>query len=218
MKRIGAALAVYLFPLIAAASPAAESHGGEHGGGIVWVSDVFGNEGKTGLIFILINFGVLLYLLERILFKPLRRRTAEKHDAIKAELDAATKAHAEAKAMVSEYRRRLDGLAEEAKALLAEAREKAEADRQRIIEAAEREAKQIKESAAAAAAREAEALRRQIEAEVVDQAVARAEKIIVESINASDQRRMVDDYVGHLTQVDFSGPDSSGRGAAGGAA
>lgn len=197
----------------------AEEHAGSHGHeeGIVWVSDVFGNEGKTGLLFILFNFAVLLYLLNRILFKPLRERTHAKHAAVKSELEHATAAHEEARAMVDEYRDKLDGLNKEAESLMKDARERAEADRKRIIEAAEREAEQIKAAAQAAAERDAESHRSRLEAEVVDRAVERAEKILRERIGPADQRTMVDDFVARLGTVDFSGGKSSSA-SSGGAA
>lgn len=200
-----------------AAGHAAEAagHGGDaHAGGIVWVSDVIGNTGKTGLVFLLINFAILLYLLEKILFSKLRARTTEKHTTVKSELEQATSAHQEAKTMVAEYRSKLDGLTKEAESLMDEARERAESDRKRIIEAAEREAEQIRASAIAAAERDADSHRRRLEAEVIDRAVDRAEKIIREKIGPTDQRKMVDDYVAHLGTVDFgtkgSAPTSTG--------
>lgn len=198
---VAAALVVNLWPTLSWAAPAAH---GDHGG-IVWISDVFGNTGKTGLVFLLINFAVLFYILDKVLFSKLRARTADKHATVKSELTRATEAHAEAKAMVAEYREKLDGLTGKAEALLAEAAERAEADRKRIIAAAEREAEQIKASARAAAERDAEYHRRVLEAEVVDRAVERAEQIIRDTIGPADQRTMVEDYVAHLGGVDFSG-------------
>lgn len=237
LAKVAAVACVYLAPIVALAAPGAHApaaeasrhadsavaeHAAEHSGhaepdGIVWVSDVFGNEGKTGLLFILFNFAVLLYLLNRILFKPLRERTHAKHAAVKSELEEATAAHKEARSMVDEYRDKLDGLNKEAESLMKDARERAEADRKRIIEAAEREAEQIKAAAKAAAERDAESHRSRLEAEVVDRAVERAEKILRERIGPADQRTMVDDFVARLGTVDFSGGKSSSA-SSGGAA
>ncbi|MBL4687351.1 MAG: ATP synthase F0 subunit B [Nannocystaceae bacterium] len=212
---------VLLSPALALAAPhaqdghaaAGEAHH-EAASGIVWVSDIFGNTGKTGLLFILFNFAVLMYLLEKILFSKLRAKTRDKHETVKAELSHATEAHREAKSMVADYRAKLDGLAKQGEALLEEARERAESDRKRIIEAAEREAQQIRTSATAAAERDADAHRRRLEGEVIDRAVERAEAIIRERIGANDQRTMVDDYVSRLTSVDLSGHAKRTRGAA----
>lgn len=212
---------VLLSPALALAAPHAQSghaptgdaHHEAHSG-IVWVSDIVGNTGKTGLLFILFNFAVLMYLLEKILFSKLRAKTRDKHETVKTELAHATEAHREAKSMVTDYRAKLDGLAKQGEALLEEARERAEADRKRIIEAAEREAEQIRTSATAAAERDADAHRRRLEGEVIDRAMKDAEALIRQRIRANDQRTMVEDYVSRLTSVDLSGHGKRTRGAA----
>lgn len=184
-----------------------------HGGEIEWVTPIFGSTGKLGLLWILINFAVLLWILEKILFAPLRARTRAKHDTVKAELDKATAAREEAESVMAETKGRLDRLDDEIAALMADAKAKAEADRKRLLEAAEREAEQIKAAALASAEREAAARRRQLEAEIVDRAVERAEALLRQRITPADQRSMVDRYVEQLGQFDgrqdstsFGGP------------
>jgi ATP synthase F0 subunit b len=191
-----------LLPAAALAAPEA------HGGGIEWVTPIIGHTGKLGLLWSIINFAVLLWILEKILFKPLRNRTRNKHDAVKSEIDKATAAREEAEGVLAEYRGRLDRLDAEIDALLVDAKAKAEADRARIIEAAEREAAQITATAQAVAEREAAARRRQLEAEIVDRAVARAEELLRSKINPADQRSMVDRYVEQLGAVGFGGRPS----------
>lgn len=192
---------------LAEVAHAAAEHGAGHAPdtGIEWVTPIFGNTGKLGLLWAFINFAVLLWILEKILFKPLRNRTSAKHDAVKSEIDKATSAREQAESVLAEYRARLDGLDKEIDGLLADAKAKAEADRVRIIEAAKLEAEQITASAVATAEREAASRRRQLESEVVDRAVARAEALLRERINPTDQRSMVDRYVDQLGALDFGG-------------
>lgn len=165
---------------------------------IVWISPIFGNTGKTGLLWILINFVVLMWILEKLLFSKLRQRTAVKHDAIKSELDKATAARTEAETVLADVKSRLGRLDAEAAELLADAKARAEADRKRIIEAAEQEAERIRAAAIATSEREAEVRRRQLEAELVDRAVSRAEELLRKQFTPSDQARMVDDYVSQV--------------------
>jgi F-type H+-transporting ATPase subunit b len=185
-----------------ALAAAPEAHGD---GGIEWVTPIIGNTGKLGLLWSFINFAVLLWILEKILFKPLRSRTRDKHDAVKSELDKATAARQEAEGVLAEYRGRIERLDAEVAELLAEAKAKAEADRIRIIDAAKREAEQITATAMATAEREAAARRRQLEAEIVERAVERAEALLRSKITPADQRGMVDRYVEQLGSVDFGG-------------
>ena len=184
------------------AEPAATAH---HGGGIEWITPVFGHSGKIGLLWILINFAVLMWLLEKLLFSKLRASTKVKHDSAKTELQRATEAREQAEATLKKYESRLSGLEKEIGELMAEAKVRAEADRKRIVEAAEHEAAQIKASAIATAEREAGAMRRKLETEIVDRAVERAEKLIRERIGGADQTRMVDQFVTRLGSIDLTG-------------
>ncbi|MCX4239569.1 F0F1 ATP synthase subunit B family protein [Paraliomyxa miuraensis] len=190
----------------AGAAGAAEAAGHGAHGGIEWVTPIFGGSGKLGLLWILINFAALLWILERLLFAPLRARTRNKHDTVKSEIDKATAAREEAESVLAQTKDRLDELDDEIGTLMADAKAKAEADRKRIVEAAEREAEQIKATAVATAEREAAARRRQLEAEIVDRAVERAEAILRQRITPADQRGMVDRYVDQLGSVSFGGP------------
>lgn len=175
-------------------------------GALEWITPVFGNDGKTGVVWLFLNFAVLMWILNKILFKGLRAKTALKHDTIKAELDKATSARTEAEAILGEYRGRLDRLDGEVDELMADAKRRAESDREAIIEQAKKEAERIKAAAVAAGEREADARRRTIENEVIDRAIDRAGAIIRDKISADDQQKMFSDYLTSLDKVQFAGP------------
>jgi F-type H+-transporting ATPase subunit b len=183
------------------------------GGGIEWITPIINNgPGKMGLLWMLINFVVLLFILEKLLFKPLRNRTAAKHDAIKAELDRAQTARKEAETLIAEYKARLERLQAEIDELTEDAKERAESDRKRIVAAAQEEAARIEAAAKAGAEREADARRRQIEAEVVERAIARAEELLRKGIGGEDHRRMTDEYVDKLARVQLGEQPRAGGG------
>lgn len=192
----------YLLPAIAHAGP----HGEGHDDGIVFFNDPFAGEEKTGILWLLINFAALMFVLNKLLFQPLIRKTAAKHDDIKSSLEKATAAHKEAESIIAEYRGRMEKLDDEIAELEADAKKRAEADRKRIVEAAEAEAQRIKEAAKSAAERDAESRRKALENEILDRALERAEAAIRKSIGTADQRRMVDDYVGSLGNVTLGSP------------
>lgn len=219
LNRGAALLAVaasYLLPAIAYAAPAhgeahgAEGHTGAHGdghdGGIVFFNDPFAGEEKTGIIWLLINFAALMFVLNKLLFQPLIRKTAAKHDDIKLSLEKATAARMEAESIISEYRGRMEKLDDEIAELKAGAKKRAESDRAKIIEAAQAEAQRIKDAAKAAAERDAESRRKALENEILDRALERAEATIRKAIGTTDQRRMVDDFVGSLGGVKLGSP------------
>lgn len=215
-SRLAAAIAaaVALFtPVVASASPAPEDFEREaHGGTIEWITPIFGHDGNTGLLWVIINFVVLLWLLEKLLFSKLRARTREKHDTIKGEIDRAQAAREEAEALVSDYQARIGRLEGEIEELMQDAKRRAEIEREKIVTAAQAEAERIREAAVAAAEREAERRRRQIENEIVDRALERAESTIRQRMTTSDQRRMVGDYIGQLGELDFTTAPSASSG------
>jgi F0F1-type ATP synthase membrane subunit b/b' len=198
---IAAFACVWLAPLTQAlASPPSQEHGAapEHTG-IKWLGDGFlggpGEDGRTGFLIILINFAVLMLVLDRILFRKLRRDNAEKSDRIRLELERATKARAEAEALLREYDTKLTALEAEVESIRAAATASAEAERTRILREAEEAAEAIKRAAARAAERETARVRAELEREIATQALDRAEAAIRSSINATDQRRLLDAWV-----------------------
>src|SRR5262249_38125640 len=135
---------VWLAPLAQAlASPPShgDGHAEGHGGGIKWLGDGFlggpGEDGRTGFLIILINFAVLMLILDKILFRKLRRDNAEKSDRIRLELERATKARAEAEALAREYETKLTALEAEIESIRAAAKTSAEAESARIVREAQ---------------------------------------------------------------------------------
>ena len=217
--------AVWLGPLVALASPPAgehaageaghagaehaAGHGAEHAGGIKWLGDGFlggpGEDGRTGYLILLINFIVLMLVLNKLLFRNLRRSNAEASDVIRLELERATKARAEAEALVLEYETKLAALESEIEEIRANAKISAEAEHARILVEAGEQAEKIKLAATRAAEREAARFRVELEREIVDQAMSRAEAAIRKSFGGTDQRRLVDAWVEEVSAAQIGG-------------
>ncbi|KIG12307.1 ATP synthase F0 sector subunit b [Enhygromyxa salina] len=217
---IAAFALVWLAPLaVALASPPhgeaehaaghAADHGAEHAGGIKWLGDGFlggpGEDGRTGFLIILINFVVLMLVLNKLLFQNLRRSNAEASDVIRLELERATKARAEAEALVLEYETKLSALESEIVEIRAHAVQSAEAEHARILADAAEQAEKVKVAATRAAEREAARFRAELEREIVDQAMQRAEQAIRASFGGTDQRRLVDAWVEEVSSATIGG-------------
>jgi F-type H+-transporting ATPase subunit b len=218
VNRLAAFVFVWLAPVLAFASPP-DSHGGGHGGGghggetehqgIKWLGDGFlggpGEDGRTGFLIILINFVLLMLLLDKILFRKLRRDNAEKSDRIRLELERATKARADAEALMREYEIKLSALEIEVTSIRTAATASAEAERARILAEAERAAVEIKRAATRAAERETARYRAELEREIATQALDRAEAAIRSSIGVTDQRRLLDAWIADVSSTKISG-------------
>jgi F0F1-type ATP synthase membrane subunit b/b' len=209
---------VYAAPLLALASPPSGGHGhGEAEPGIKWWGDGFlggpGADGKTGFALIIINFVVLLWVLNKILFKNLRNNNAQASDVIRLELERATKARSEAEALVKEYEVKLAALETEVVDIREAARVAAEAEHERIVAEAHEQAEKIKQAAVRAGEREGARRRAELEAEIVEHALARAEAAIRSSFGPGDQRRLVDAWIDEVGKTDIKGEQLSQPGA-----
>jgi F-type H+-transporting ATPase subunit b len=198
----------------------AAAHGGGHGaahpGGLDYVlsSDFWlhwptKEDSRTGFLYICINFVVLMFILNKILFKNLVAANRDKSDSIKLDLERASEARSRAEALVAKYESRLAALTDEIAGIRKTAEEQAQKEGERIVAEAKEEAEKIKRSAADAAEREGVRRQREIEAEVVDRAMAKAEQAIRQSFGDADQRRLVDAYVSEIGTADLTGKKAS---------
>lgn len=106
-----------------------------------------------------VNFLVLVWLLQRFLYKPVMRIVERRRQATDKALAEAEEARRKAEAEAAGYREKTAALSGEREKMLHEARTEIEQDRQRMVEHARKEAEQVIEAARQALARErAEAL------------------------------------------------------------
>ncbi len=200
-----------VIPAVVFASPHAEGgggeHGGEHGGGgcadMEWLAIQPDEQGRVGFLWVLVNFALLMLVLNWLLFSKLRAGHARQRERIKGELERATEAREKAEGLLAKYEAKLDALAVEVEEIKDSARSTAEEEKKRILEEAQAEAEKIKAGATTAAELESERRRKELEGEIVDRAVEAAEKAIRAKFGAADQRKMVDDYVGEVAQVNL---------------
>lgn len=170
-----------------------------------WLHVPTAEDHRAGFLYLLINFAVLMWVVNKVLIRNLRTSNAEKSDHIKLELDRASEARSKAEGIFAEYEGRLTKLDEEIEAIKKQAHDLAHAEGEHIISEAKSEAEKIRRAAVDAAEREGRIRQQKIEAEVVHRAMERAEAMIAQSFNDADQRRLVDAYVAEVDAVDLTG-------------
>jgi len=189
-------------PLLAT-SPSAQ--GGEHKG-IAWgFKKPTADDPRTGVAILFINFGVLAFVLNMLLFKALRAKHGVNRATILEALEKATTATANAEAALAEYRQKVGGLDAEVADILATAETRAREEAAAIVAQAQVEAEKIKSGAEATVARETAAKVRALESEVVDLAMDRAEALLKDKFGASDQQSAITAYVGEVSSAELGG-------------
>ena len=164
---------------------AAEEHGG--GGGLINID--------KSLIIQAINFAILLFVLHRLLYKPLLATMEERTSAIKKSLDEAQAARAEAARQGEENAARLKAAYAEAAAIHEQARREAAEEQRRLVDAARAESQRMMESAKAQLDADVRRAREELRREVSEIALAVAEKLVRKSLRDEDHRRIVDDAI-----------------------
>ncbi|PYN81710.1 MAG: ATP synthase F0 subunit B [Candidatus Rokuibacteriota bacterium] len=161
----------------------AASEGGHEGGGLISLD--------KSLIVQGINFVILLFILQRLLYRPFLAKMAERTQAIQKSLDEAQAARAQATRQQEENEARLRTAHAEAAAIRAQALKEAAEEQRRLVEAARAESQRLVESAKAQMDADVRRAREELRREVADIATAVAEKLVRRSLRDEDHRRIV---------------------------
>jgi len=149
----------------------------------------------------LINFFLLLAVLTLVLYKPVTRMLRERRERIAkglANAEAAGKRAAQAEA---DYQKRLEEARREAQAIVAQAKEAAEKERQAIIAAAQAEAQARRLQASEEIERERQAALAALQDQVADLAIDAAGQVLGRAVDEAAHRQLVRDFLSHLEKA-----------------
>lgn len=174
----------------AAAHPgeAAHEEGGEHAHPI--------HGGSLALQ--LLNFAVLLAVLIWAGGRAANRALLARHQQLKAELAAAAAAKAAAEALLAKQEARLASLENEIAGIRAGIKREAEVEKARLIAAAEDRARRIREETAFLLDQQVKEAEASLRREVAEAALGVAEELVRRSLDARDQQRLLDTFVGEV--------------------
>jgi F-type H+-transporting ATPase subunit b len=170
---------------------------------------------QTGeLIYGIVAFGVLYFLLWKLVFPPLNRLLEERRANIEGRLEQAELALREAEELRERRRAQLEAARDEATAIVERGRRMGEETRQDIVAQAEAEAARKLSQADAQIAAERERAIAEVRTDVGELAVQLAERIVGEAMDAELQQRVVGRFVEELAT---GGNGARGTAAAGAA-
>jgi len=170
-----------VWPAVALAAESAGEHGG--GGGLISID--------KSLIVQVINFVILLFILQRLLYKPFLAKMQERTSTIQTALDEAKAARAEAARQQEENEARLRAAYAEAAAVRDQALKEAGEESRKHIEAAQGQARKMVEDTKAQLDAEVRRAREELRREVSDLSIAVAEKLVRRTLREEDHRRIV---------------------------
>jgi F-type H+-transporting ATPase subunit b len=153
------------------------------------------------MVWTLLVFGITMVLLARLAFPRISAALTKRQHAIEESIDSAERTRREADELLAEYRERLHEARSQADEIMQRARATAEAHEREVRE----HGRELAAEAAKRAERDIEAATRralqEIRQEVADLTVMATEKITRKTLDAADQRRLVEEA---LAELDFS--------------
>ena len=151
------------------------------------------------IVWIGITFLILLVLLRKFAWGPITTALSQREQTIAESIAQAEKALTEAKQLQADNDKARREAETQAQSILREAREEAERLRSEEVDKTRDQIQQMQESAQAEIAREKQSALDSLRTEVADLAVQAAERILRENLDADRQKKIVNDFLGDLS-------------------
>lgn len=174
--------------LLLSATPALASESG--GGGLIQVN--------ASLIIQVVNFLILLVVLNRFLYRPLLAALEGRSAAIRQQLAEAQAAREGAQRQLADFEERLRAGRAEAQVLRERALREAAETRERLTVEARQEAARLLEAAQSQIAQEVRRAKTELRTEVGTLAVQIAERLIRKSLRDEDHQRLVQEALARI--------------------
>ena len=160
------------------------------------------------MIWTLIIFGLTLIILWKVAFPRIAEALDKRQRAIEESLDHAEKVRQEADELLREYRERLADARGQADDIVSRARRTAETAEQETLAEARVKREEMMDQTRRDIEAETRRAIQEIRAEVADLTVLATEKVTRKSLDAADQRRLVEEA---LSELDFASLASEER-------
>ena len=163
------------------------------------------SEGASGMLWEFLN----LFLLGAVIFfaarKPVSAYLAQRRSGIEEDIASAERLLQDAESRLSEWTAKTEQLDADVSQIRQLTRDRAERERERILEEAERAAERIRRDAESAVDRELDRARTALREEAADLAVELAERMLSEQVTDDDRARLVDEFVQRIEAAPAGG-------------
>ena len=143
----------------------------------------------------LINFTVLLFILQQFLYKPVLKMLHERQERIRDSMDYAERVKKESERAEGEYQKKIEESRREAQAIITRATQQAERAREDVLAKARDEAREIKNKAVADVDYERKRVMADLRQEVADLAILAAGRVLDKELDPTAHRKVVADFL-----------------------
>jgi len=141
------------------------------------------------------NFGVLLFILIKFGGSAVNKALLARHQQLKADLASAAQARAEAEERLRKQEQRMANLEKEIAQMRAGIQQEAEAEKARLVAAAEDRAKRLREETAFMIEQQVKEGEATLRREAANVAVKIAGELLQRSMDGRDQQRLLDGFI-----------------------
>lgn len=152
------------------------------------------------IIWTVITFLLVLFVLKKWAWPPILSALDEREERIRSAIDDSEKARQEAEAVLSEHRSKLAAAEDEARQIIAEAREVGEKARNDIVEQAREEAQRAIDQARTSIEAEKRTAIAELRREMAELAVHAAGRLIDANLDDEKNRGLVDDLISKIPE------------------
>jgi len=147
----------------------------------------------------LVVFLTFVFILKKVAWKPLAEGLDAREQRIRSDIEAAETARVKAEEMLAEHAAKLEGVQEEVREIIAEARRDAEHTKNEIMAVAQGEAEATRERAVADVERARDQALKELFDQVAGQVAAATEHVLGRSLEPGDQQRLIDEALAQVT-------------------
>jgi F-type H+-transporting ATPase subunit b len=150
------------------------------------------------IVVYIINFFIVLFVLQRLAYKPVQEMLAKRQREIDRGLSAAEEAQQQAAQQRAEFEQELTKARQSSQEEARKAAEATEKMRQDILDAARKEAEEIKVRARDEAEQERQQVMADLQQHAAELAMRITTKVIGEAVDQNAQRKLVDKFLADL--------------------
>ena len=155
------------------------------------------------IIFAMVNFLILVFVLGRFIYKPFLGMLENRKQMIQEKFDRADAVNKRADARMAKYNRQIAGAEEESREIIRDAKQKAEAQAQAIIDEAKAEAAEIIAKAERTIEMEQAKAIEGLHNEIAELALLAAEQIVGDKIEDAGQEAIVDRVIRNAREAEW---------------
>lgn len=149
----------------------------------------------------LINFLILIFLLHRVLYKPIVRTIRSRQEEIESNWQQARQEKHLAKEQISLYQEKQQKLERQREVMIAQAKQEAEQEYQKLIQQAKQEVKQKHLTWEKAIAQQQQNYYQELEQKLIEQVYDLTEQAFQELANASLEQQIIQTFIRRLQNL-----------------